>query len=206
MKNIILIISCNMVIATLAACSPGGSSSDAYQSSDIRFPSDEQVSAALREQFAQDPNSASARELVRTLGGEKGLLRYRVRHVLYLQGPFEARYDAVLQLGQPGTRSLQTLYGTMIPEADRQKLAAQDLQHYEDWLKQYAASLQKSAPEQASALTRSMEMLGKCYRGAKEGEEIVVMQGLAARLIPERSGLFAEKIPAAATTVHCLPT
>ena len=186
----------------LTACSP---SSTPPALGGIAYPTDEQVSAALEAQFASDRHSAAARDLVRTLGGDKGRLRYKIHQVVYRQGAYEARYDAVLVMGQPGAQSLQALYASMIPEAERAKLPG-GLDAYEGWLKQQAESLKKTSAPQAQALTGTLEMLGKCYRGAKEGEEIVVMQGLAARLVPERSGLFAEKIPAAATTVHCLPT
>lgn len=184
--------------AALGACSDGAGQN-------IRFPSDAAIHTALKAQFASDPHSAAARELVRTLGGDGGELRYRVRQVLYRQGPFEARYDAVLHLGKPGAQNLQQLYAHMIPEAERTRLPAQDLDHYEEWLRQQAAALEKTAPEQSRALRQTLEVLGPCYRDAPAGAEVVVMEGLAALLSPERKGLFAEKLPSEQAVLRCLP-
>ncbi len=193
----------SVLIPLLAACSPGEGE---FKPDRLAFPSDAQVTAALQQQFASDPNSASARELVKTLGGEQGELRYRIQRVVYRQGAFEAQYDAVLHLGQPGAQSLAALYAGMIPDAERQKLKAQTLEAYEAWLTQQAASVEKSAPDQARALTRTVEVLGKCYRQAPAGADVVVMQGLSALLSPERKGLYAEKLPSDRATILCLPT
>lgn len=171
----------------------------------IAFPTDAQISEALEAQFASDRHSGAARELVRTLGGDKGRLRYQIHHVIYRQGAYEARYDAVLVMGQPGAQSLQAIYASMIPEAERAKLPQASLEAYEGWLKQQAESLKKSAPPQAQALAGTLEMLGKCYRGKEAGAEVTVMQGLGALLSPERKGLFAEKLALPDTTVQCLP-
>ncbi|AVP58996.1 hypothetical protein C7H73_05600 [Pulveribacter suum] len=171
----------------------------------IAFPSDAQIHKALQTQFAQDPANEAARQLVRTLAGERGALRYQVRQVIYRQGAFETRYDAALHLGQPGATSLQALYGTMIPQAERDKLPAQDLAGYEAWLQQHLAGLDKTDAPQAQALRATLQVLGECYRNAAEGSEVVVMQQLAALLSPERSGWFAEKLPAAGASVRCLP-
>lgn len=187
------------VAMALGACLDSGGQN-------IRFPADPAIQAALQAQFANDPHSAAARELVRTLGGEGGELRYRVRHVLYRQGPFEARYDAVLHLGQPGARNLQQLYASMIPEAERTRLPAQDLAHYEEWLRQLAATLEKANPDQSRALRHTLEVLGPCYRDAPAGAEVVVMEGLSALLSPERKGLFAEKLPSDQAVLRCLPS
>ena len=182
--------------AGLAACTPQAAPS---------FPSDAQISAALEAQFAADPHSAAARELVRTLGGEKGRLRYQIHQVIYRQGAYEARYDAVLVMGQPGTQSLQSLFAGMIPEAERAKLPQPSLEAYEGWLRQHAQSLEKTSPPQAQALVQTLDLLGKCYRDRQPGAEVTVMQGLGALISPERNGLFAEKLALPDTTVQCLP-
>lgn len=181
--------------AGLAACNPQAPS----------FPSDAQISAALEAQFAADPHSAAARELVRTLGGDKGRLRYQVHQVIYRQGAYEARYDAVLVMGQPGTQSLQGLFAGMIPEAERAKLPQASLEAYEGWLRQHAQSLEKTSPQQAQALAQTLDLLGKCYRDRQPGAEVTVMQGLGALISHERNGLFAEKLALPETTVQCLP-
>ncbi|RYF53406.1 MAG: hypothetical protein EOO27_26260 [Comamonadaceae bacterium] len=197
-----LVIACALT-ALLSACSPGN---QGFDGGGITYPSDAQITSALQQQFAGDANSASARELVKTLGGEKGELRYRIQRVVYRQGAFEAHYDAVLHLGQPGAQSLTALYASMIPESDRLQLKAQTLDAYEAWLKQQAASVEKSAPDQARALTRTVDVLGKCYRDAPAGTDVVVMQGLAALLSPERKGLYAEKLASDRAAILCLPT
>ena len=191
------------LVALLSACSPRETE---FKPEHLAFPSDAQVTTALQQQFASDPNSASARDLVKTLGGEQGELRYRIQRVVYRQGAFEAQYDAVLHLGQPGAQSLAALYAGMIPEAERQKLKAQTLEAYEAWLTQQAASVEKTAPDQARALARTIDVLGQCYRQAPAGADVVVMQGLAALLSPERKGLYAEKLPSDRATILCLPT
>ena len=189
--------------ATLAACSPR---EGAFSGSGIDYPSDAQITAALQQQFASDPNSASARELVKTLGGDKGELRYRIERVVYRQGAFEAHYDALLHLGQPGAQSLTALYAGMIPEGERLQLKAQTLQAYEAWLRQQASTQEKTAPDAARALNRTLDVLGKCYREAQAGADVVVMQGLAALISPERKGLYAEKLASDRAAILCLPS
>ena len=187
----------------LTACSP---SSTPPALGGIAYPTDEQVSAALEAQFASDRHSAAARDLVRTLGGDKGRLRYKIHQVVYRQGAYEARYDAVLVMGQSGDQTLQALYARMIPEAERSKLAQGSLEAYESWLRQQAESLKKTSPPQGQALLDTLDLLGKCYRGKETGAEITVMQGLGALLSPERKGLYAEKLALPDTTMQCLPT
>eukprot|EP01037_Dinobryon_pediforme_P010795 gene10795-10871_t len=182
----------------LWGCSPSSPPSIAY-------PNDAQIAAALEAQFAGDSHSAAARELIRTLGGEKGKLRYQIHQVIYRQGAYEARYDAVLVMGQPGAQSLQALYATMIPEAERAKLPQASLETYEGWLQQQAQTLKKTSAQQAAALENTLELLGKCYRDQKAGAEVTVMQGLGALISPERNGLFAEKLALPDTTARCLP-
>jgi hypothetical protein len=186
----------------LAGCSPR---SEPAALGKIAFPTDAQISEALEAQFASDRHSDAARELVRTLGGEQGKLRFQIHHVIYRQGAYEARYDAVLVMGQPGSQSLQALYATMIPEPERAKLPEKNLEAYEGWLRQQAEALKKSAPPQGQALAGTLDMLGHCYRGKEAGAEVTVMQGLGALLSPERKGLFAEKLALPGTTVQCLP-
>jgi hypothetical protein len=195
-------LACFVAAGTLMACTP---SSTPPALGGIAFPTDAQISAALDAQFASDRHSGAARELVRTLGGDKGKLRYQIHQVIYRQGAYEARYDAVLVMGQPGTQSLQSLYASMIPEAERAKLPQASLEAYEGWLQQQAESLKKNAPSQAQALAGTLEMLGKCYRGKEAGADVTVMQGLGALISPERKGLFAEKMALPDTTVQCLP-
>ena len=190
------VIAASMV---LAACSPSAQSEYSY-------PTDTQIGSALETQFAGDRNSAAARDLVRTLGGEQGKLRYQVHHVIYRQGAYEARYDAVLVMGQSGDQTLQALYARMIPEAERSKLAQGSLEAYESWLRQQAESLKKTSPPQGQALMDTLDLLGNCYRGKETGAEITVMQGLGALLSPERKGLYAEKLALPDTTMQCLPT
>lgn len=126
--------------------------------------------------------------------------------MIYRQGAYEARYDAVLVMGQPGVQSLQALYASMIPEAERTKLPQANLEAYEGWLKQQAEALQKTAAPQAQALVTTLDLLGKCYRDKEAGAEVTVMQGLGALISPERKGLYAEKLALPDTTAHCLPT
>lgn len=202
MKPIISLGLAVFTAAALTGCSP---SAESPALGNIAFPTDAQISAALETQFASDRHSGAARELVRTLGGEQGKLRYQIHHVIYRQGAYEARYDAVLVMGQPGSQSLQALYATMIPEADRAKLPEKSLESYEGWLRQQAEALKKTAPPQAQALAGTLDMLGRCYRGKEAGAEVTVMQGLGALISPERKGLFAEKLALPDTTVQCLP-
>lgn len=192
-----------LLASALAACSPQG---EGFRGGDIDYPSDVQITAALQAQFASDPNSASARDLVKTLGGDKGELRYRIQRVVYRQGAFEAHYDAVLHLGQPGAQSLTSLYAGMIPEGERLQLKAQTLQAYEAWLRQQASQQEKTAPDASRALVRTLDVLGKCYRDAQPATDVVVMQGLAALISPERSGLYAEKLASDRAAILCLPS
>ena len=203
MKLIVLRTGYSIALASaLAACSP---SSAPPAGAGIAYPTDAQITAALEAQFASDRNSAAARELVRTLGGEKDRLRYQIHHVIWRQGAYEARYDAVLVMGQSGAQSLQALYASMVPEAERAKLPDAKLETYEAWLRQQADALKKTAPPQAQALSGTLDMLNKCYRDKAAGAEVVVMQGLGAQLSPERSGWFAEKLALPDTTAQCLP-
>ena len=203
MKSIILrSVTCVVFASALVACSPR-SAADAPAGA--VYPTDAQVSAALQTQFQTDPHSAAARDLIRTLGGDKGALRYQIHKVIYRQGAYEARYDALLVMGQPGAQSLQALYASMIPETERSRLGEASLDAYEKWLKGQAQALQKTSPPQAQALKDTLELLGKCYRDAKAGSEVMVMQGLGALISPERSGLFAEKLALPDTRAHCLP-
>ncbi len=172
---------------------------------DIRFPDDADIAKALSADFAQDADNARARELVRTLGGETGALDYRIRQVIWRQGAFEARYEVNLKMGQAGSASLQQLYATMVPKDEAAKLPQQTLPAYEEWLKQHAATLEKSDAQQAAALRASLDNLGKCYRDAKAGDSVALMTGLAALISPARDGWFAERLQSPAVRLHCLP-
>lgn len=184
---------------SLAGCSPSAPPP-------VSYPSDAQISAALETQFASDRHSAAARELIRTLGGDKGKLRFQIHQVIYRQGAYEARYDAVLVMGQPGLQSLQALYASMIPEPERAKLPEAKLETYEAWMRQQAEALKKTSAPQAAALQNTLDLLGQCYRDQQAGAEVTVMQGLGALISPERNGLYAEKLALPDTTARCLPT
>jgi len=172
---------------------------------DIRFPDDAALTQALTANFTEDPDNAKARELIRSLGGEKGSLDYRIKRVIWRQGAFEARYDVSLKMGQAGSASLQQLYATMVPKEEAAKLPQQTLQAYEDWLKNHAATLEKANPQQAAALRANLDNLGKCYRDAKAGDGVALMSGLAALISPERGGWYAERLQSPAVQLHCLP-
>lgn len=203
MKLIMLRNLGTMVLASaLLACSPR---SGPEAPAGAAYPTDAQISAALQTQFQTDPHSAAARDLIRTLGGDKGALRYQIHHVIYRQGAYEARYDAVLVMGQSGSESLKALYATMIPEAERTKLAQPSLEAYEAWLRQQAEALKKTSAQQAAALENTLKLLGKCYREQQAGAEVTVMQGLGALISPERKGWYAEKLAVPDTTARCLP-
>ena len=189
-------------VGVLLACSPV-STPETFGA--IAYPTDAQISMALEGQFSSDRHSAAARDLIRTLGGEKGKLRYQIHQVIYRQGAYEARYDAVLVMGQSGAQSLQALYASMIPEAERAKLPEANLDAYEGWLTQQVATLQKTSVPQAQALASTLELLGECYRKQPIGAEITVMHGLGALISPERSGLYVEKMALPDTTARCLP-
>lgn len=186
----------------LSACSPSSSGTQ-----DIKYPSDEQITASLNAQLSNDPNSAAARELIQTLGGEKGKLKYAIHQVIYRDSAYEVHYDAVLVMGQSGAQSLQTLYARMIPDEEKAKLPDTALGTYSDWLKSHAETLQKDPAQQTQgvALSSTLAALSECYASTKAGDEVTVMQGLGAQLLPERKGLYAEKLAMPHTTVRCLP-
>lgn len=186
--------------AAAAGCSPTTGSGGA-----VAFPTDAQINTALQAQFAADAHSAAARDLIRTLGGEDGRLRYQIHHVIYRQGAYEVRYDAVLVMGQPGDQSLLGLYATLIPEADRAGLAKSDIDAQEAWLARHAQVLGRTNAAQGQTLANTLQVLRECYRGKQTGAEVTVMRGLAALISPERNGLYAEKLASADATAHCLP-
>lgn len=198
-------INSGLIISTaliLSACDPASSSV-----SGISFPKDAQIVAALDAQLKDDPNSAAARELVQTLGGEQGKLKYTIHRVIYRESAYEVHYDAALVMAQPGEQSLRSIYQAMIPDEEKSTLADDSLGSYSTWLKNHAESLEKDPAQQANgqALATTLASLEECYANAKAGDEVVVMQGLGAQLLPERQGLYAEKLPMPATTVRCLP-
>ena len=192
------------LILALAACTPDSSP---FGSKGIAYPSDEQISSALEAQLVGDPHSAAARELIQSLGGEKGKLRYTINRVISRGDSFETHYDAVLVMGQPGEQSLQTLYARMIPDEEKSKLPDASLATYSDWLTKHAETLKKTPAQQAQgqALSNTLASLSKCYGEAKLGSEVVVMSGLGALLLPERKGLYAEKLAMPNTEIRCLP-
>jgi hypothetical protein len=171
----------------------------------VQFPADAAIAAALADNFKQDPNTAQARVLLGTLGGERGQLDYRVRNVVSRNGSFEAHYDVTLKLGQTGTESLQKLYGTMVPASESNKWPAQDLAAHERWLTAQAQQLEKTDAPQATALRKTIQTLSNCYRDAKAGDEILLMERLAALVSPSRDGWYAEKLSSPTMTVRCLP-
>jgi len=189
-------------IFMLASCSP-----TPFGARDIAYPSDEQITSALDAQLAGDPNSAAARGLIQALGGEKGKLRYAIHQVIYRESAYEVHYDAVLVMGQAGEQSLEALYARMIPEEEKAKLPDAALATYSGWLKSHAEALQKDPDQKAQgmALNNTLAALGECYNGVKPGAEVVVMKGLGAQLLPERKGLYAEKLAMPGAAVRCLP-
>lgn len=197
--NNIIIIS---VLAALAGCSP---SSNSFK--DISYPDDTQIAKALDAQLLSDPNSAAARALVHSMGGAEGKLKYKIQHVIYRQSAYEVHYDAALVMGQSGAQSLQSLYESMIPEEERKQLPEATLPAYRDWLNAQANALEKQAEKkvQGQVLRNTIAMLDKCYAEVTPGTEVVVLQGLGALLLPERNGLYAEKIQMPNTSAQCLP-
>ncbi len=188
--------------ALLTACdrAPGGVSRNGVQ-----FPVDADIVEALAANFKQDPNTAQARALLATLGGEKGQLDYSVRNVISRAGAFETHYDVTLRLAQPGADSLLKLYAGMVPAAERAQVPAQDLAAHERWLAAQAQALEKTDAAQAAALRKTVDLLGKCYRGAKTGDSVPLMEGLVALLSPSRNGWYAEKLNSPGTVLRCLP-
>ncbi|RYF42251.1 MAG: hypothetical protein EOO27_45390 [Comamonadaceae bacterium] len=191
-------------VLTLSACGKAGDGA-APTRSGISFPADTDIATALQANFAQDPNSAKARELVKLLGGEKGQLDYKVHQVIYRQGAFETRYDVSLRMGQGGAESLQKLYATMIPKEEAAKLPEQTLAAYEKSLGDSAAALEKSNPQQAAALRATLDNLGKCYRDAKANDSVALMNGLSALISPARDGWYADKLQSPQVELRCLP-
>ncbi|MCS4509689.1 hypothetical protein [Xylophilus ampelinus] len=184
----------------LTACDRPGAGHSA-----VGFPDDAAIGQALKADFDGNPDNASARELVATLGGAKGRLDYRVQRVVYRQGAFEAQYDVSLHLSRSGTDSLQQLYGNMIPKDVREKLSEQTLAAYETWLAGQAATDDKSDAAPAAALRRSLATLNECYKSAKAGDDVLLMQGLAALISPARDGWYAEKLESPRLRLRCLP-
>lgn len=162
--------------------------------------------AALRTDFAEDPNNERARALVAQLGGEKGTLDYAVKRVVSRQGAFEAHYDVSLRMGRSGADSLSALYAQMIPAEEAAKLPQPvTLAEQEKWLRAQAQAQEKSAPQDAAALTATLDALGNCYRERKAGDSVTIMSGLAALLSPERSGWYAERLQSPRLQLSCLP-
>ncbi|RZI91344.1 MAG: hypothetical protein EOP78_15540 [Variovorax sp.] len=193
-------------VSMLSACGKAGDGDGgATTRNGIAFPADADIATALQANFAQDPNSAKARELVKLLGGDKGQLDYKVHEVIYRQGAFETRYDVSLRMGQGGAESLQKLYATMIPKEEAAKLPEQTLAAYEKSLGDSAAALEKTNPQQAAALRATLDNLGKCYREAKANDSVAIMNGLNALISPARSGWYADKLQSPQVELRCLP-
>lgn len=182
-------------VAGLTACKPAA----------IAFPEDADIAKALQANMAQDANSAKARELIQTLGGEKGQLDYKVHRVVYRQGAFEAQYDVSLRMSQTGADSLQKLYATMIPKEEAAKLPEQTLSAYEKWLGDNAQSLEKSDPQQGAALKATLQNLGQCFREVKPDDNVALMSGLVALISPARDGWYADKLQSPQAQLRCLP-
>jgi hypothetical protein len=196
-KPLVLAAALGAAALCLAGCKPGAGG--------ISFPADSDISQALQANFEQDANNAKARELIQTLGGEKGQLDYKVRKVIYRQGAFEAQYDVSLRMGQSGAESLQKLYATMVPKEEAAKLPDQGVTAYEKWLADNAQALDKGNPQQAAALRETLQNLGKCYREAKAGDSVTLMEGLGALISPARDGWYADKLQSAQARLRCLP-
>jgi hypothetical protein len=203
-----LFISClTLAVAVLSGCDrivwPIGAAG-AARLNGIQFPADAEIAAALAASFAKDPNTVQARTLLTTLGGERGQLDYQIRNVVYRQGAYEAHYDVALQLGQAGADSLNKLYASMVPPAEREKLP-QDLGSGEKWLAGQAQGLEKTDPAQAGALRKLMDTLGTCYRQAKTGDKVILMTSLVSLVSVSRTGWYAEKMPSPEMALRCLP-
>lgn len=195
-----------LVLSTLAAlsgCDPVGTPPG--RAAGPTYPEDEQITKALQEDYAQDPSSAQARDLVRRLGGDQGTLQYAVRRVVYRQPAYEVHYDVALKLAQDGAESLRALYASMVPAPEDAKLQDKSLAGYEQWLAAQAQALEKTDKAQAAALRRSVETLGKCYRERKSGETVDLMGGLRALVSPARDGFYAEKLESPRLQLVCLP-
>ena len=194
-RSAFLMLASATCVAGLTACKPAA----------IAFPEDADIAKALQANMAQDANSAKARELIQTLGGEKGQLDYKVHRVVYRQGAFEAQYDVSLRMGQTGADSLQKLYATMIPKEEAAKLPEQTLAAYEKWLGDNAQSLEKSDPQQGAALKATLQNLGQCFREVKSNDSVALMSGLAALISPARDGWYADKLQSPQAQLRCLP-
>lgn len=194
-RSAFLMLASATCVAGLTACKPAA----------IAFPEDADIAKALQANMAQDANSAKARELIQTLGGEKGQLDYKVHRVVYRQGAFEAQYDVSLRMGQTGAESLQKLYATMIPKEEAAKLPEQTLAAYEKWLGDNAQSLEKSDPQQGAALKATLQNLGQCFREVKSNDSVALMSGLAALISPARDGWYADKLQSPQAQLRCLP-
>lgn len=194
-RSAFLMLASAACVAGLTACKPAA----------ISFPQDTDIANALQANMAQDANSAKARELIQTLGGEKGQLDYKVHRVVYRQGAFEAQYDVSLRMGQNGADSLQKLYATMIPKEEAAKLPEQTLAAYEKWLGDNAQSLEKSDPQQGAALKATLQNLGQCFREVKPNDSVALMSGLAALISPARDGWYADKLQSPQAQLRCLP-
>ncbi len=190
--------------ALLGACGKSDSDQSVLRNG-VYYPADAGITQALQKNFSQDPNNAQARELVRTLGGEKGTLEYTIHNVIHRQGAFITQYDVSLRMGQSGTESLQKLYASMIPKDELAKLGQATLPVYEKWLEDNAQALEKGDAQKAAALRKTVSMLGKCYRTAKANDSIKLMSGLEAIVSPERDGWYAEKAPSPQIALLCLP-
>lgn len=194
-RSAFLMLASVTCVVGLTACKPVA----------IAFPEDADIAKALQTNMAQDANSAKARELIQTLGGEKGQLDYKVHRVVYRQGAFEAQYDVSLRMGQTGADSLQKLYATMIPKEEAAKLPEQTLGAYEKWLGDNAQSLEKSDPQQGAALKATLQNLGQCFREVKPNDSVALMSGLAALISPARDGWYADKLQSPQAQLRCLP-
>lgn len=188
------------VLVFLSACERKG-----VGHAGIAFPEDAAITQALKTDFDGNPDNAAARELIATLGGPQGRLDYRIQRVISRQGAFEAQYDVSLHLSRAGADSLQQLYSNMIPKEVREKLPEQTLAAYETWLTGQAASGEKADAAQAAALRRSLATLNECYKAAKAGDDVTLMQGLAALVSPARDGWYAEKLESSQLRLRCLP-
>jgi hypothetical protein len=191
-------------VTLLSACGKSDDGQSVVRNG-VYYPADAGITKALQKNFSQDPNNAQARELVRTLGGEKGALEYTIHNVIHRQGAFITQYDVSLRMGQSGTESLQKLYASMIPKDELAKLGQATLPAYEKWLEDNAQALEKGDAQKAAALRKTVSMLGKCYRTAKTNDSIKLMSGLEAVVSPARDGWYAEKAPSPQIALLCLP-
>ena len=176
---------------------------DSKPSSSVSFPDDSAITQALQADFANDPESRQAHELVKQLGGEQGSLQFKITRVVVRQGVHEAHYDAELKLAQDGAESLRQVLLALVPA--NQNPPDTTLAGVQKWLDEQVRAQEGVQPEQAAALRAAIDKLSKCYSKAQSGDVVPLMTGVRATLLPARDGWYAEKAPSPNIQLRCLP-